>query len=346
MNLKLFWHRVTHWEYWPFELIYYPMFPVWLYFSIRARSFFFFNAANPSMTNGGMTMESKMEIYQKIPKKFIPKTLLSPKAGCIEEVLKQMTMAEIAFPCIVKPDIGMKALGVEKIDAEEALYAYQQKNDQDFLVQEMIPFPKEIGVFFVRIPGEDKGRITGMVSKEFLSVIGDGKSTLWELITKDPRSHLQHRALKKKFGHQLEMILGAGEEFILVPFGSHTRGAKFIDVTDQITPELEEVINEICTQIEGFYYGRLDILYRSFDALSQGKDFSVIEVNGAGSEATHIYDPRHSLFFAWKEITRHWNYLCTISIINHKKGSPYLSYKAGREMLKASNRMEAQLKLI
>ncbi len=346
MNFKLFWHRLTHWEYWPFELIYYPLFPVWLFFSIKARSFFFFNAANPSMTNGGMTMESKMEIYKKIPRRFIPRTILITEDLRGSELVRKMTTAAIRFPCIAKPDIGMKALGVEKIHSEEELIAYRKKNGQDFLIQEMITFPKEVGIFFVRMPGASKGKITGMVSKEFLSVTGDGSSTLLELIKKDPRSHLQYKSLQKKFGAKFGEVLKQGEELILVPYGSHTRGAKFIDVTDKVTPELEEIINEICTQIEGFYYGRLDILYTNFEALSQGRDFSVIEANGAGSEATHIYDPRHSLLFGWQEIARHWNYLCTISMLNHKKGYPYLSYRAGRAMLKASNRMEAQLKLI
>ncbi len=346
MNFQLFWHRLTHWEYWPFELIYYPLFPVWLFFSIKARSFFFFNAANPSMTNGGMTMESKMEIYKKIPGEFIPKTILISEDLRGPELLAKMTTAAIRFPCIVKPDIGMKSLGVEKIHSEEELIAYREKNRQDFLIQEMITFPKEIGIFFVRMPGQLKGRITGVVSKEFLSVTGDGNSTLLELIKKDPRSHLQYKVLQKKFGEKLGEVLNMGEELILVPFGSHTRGAKFIDVTDSVTPELERTINRVCTQIEGFYYGRLDILYNSFEALTRGEDFSVIEVNGAGSEATHIYDPRHSVLFGWKEITRHWNYLCTISMINHKEGHPYLSYRDGRAMLKASNKMEAQLRLI
>ena len=61
-SLRLTWHRITHWEYWPFWVIYYPLFPVWAFFSLRARSFFFFNAANPTMENGGMAMESKNDI--------------------------------------------------------------------------------------------------------------------------------------------------------------------------------------------------------------------------------------------------------------------------------------------
>ncbi|MAL89541.1 MAG: D-alanine--D-alanine ligase, partial [Brevundimonas sp.] len=35
-SLKLKWHKLTHWEYWPLWAIYYPLFPVWLYYSIKA----------------------------------------------------------------------------------------------------------------------------------------------------------------------------------------------------------------------------------------------------------------------------------------------------------------------
>jgi len=38
----------------------------------------------------------------------------------------------------------------------------------------------------------------------------------------------------------------------------------------------------------------------------------------AGSEPTHIYDPRHCLFFAWKEIIRHWRLLYRVSMANAK----------------------------
>jgi hypothetical protein len=84
----------------------------------------------------------------------------------------------------------------------------------------------------------------------------------------------------------------------------------------------------------GFYFGRLDIRYNDWEELKQGKNFSVIEVNGAGSEPTHIYDPAHSLFFAWKEIIRHWYILWLISRQNHKKGHPYLTLKEGISMFR------------
>ena len=131
-----------------------------------------------------------------------------------------------------------------------------------------------------------------------------------------------------------------------MPYGSHTRGAMFIDETHKVTPELLDTIHEICIQVPDFYYGRLDILHSSIEELAKGKNFSIIEINGAGSEATHIYDPKHSLFFAWKEIIKHWSLLNKISIDNYKKGHEYLSYKDGMAMLKANSELEEQLKLV
>ncbi|MBC7828014.1 MAG: D-alanine--D-alanine ligase, partial [Chitinophagaceae bacterium] len=68
--------------------------------------------------------------------------------------------------------------------------------------------------------------------------------------------------------------------------------------------------------------------------LKRGEALSIIEVNGAGSEPTHMYDPRHSIFFAWKEIVRHWFILWRISRMNHRKGHPYLSLKEGIAMFR------------
>ena len=153
-------------------------------------------------------------------------------------------------------------------------------------------------------------------------------------------------ALKKMHGLRLRKILSKNEKFILVPYGSHTRGAKFIDASEKENENLVKVIDSICTRIPGFYYGRLDILHTSLDELSKGENFSVIEINGAGSEPTHIYDPKHSLFFAWQEIIRHWKMLYEISKINKKRGHVYLSYKDGTAMLRANDKLEARLKMM
>ena len=343
-QLKLY--KWTHWEYWPFPLVYYPMFPVWLYFSLRARSFFFFNAANPTMKNGGMAMESKMQIYDLIPPGAFPKTIYISKQESLENALNKVFSSRIQYPFIVKPDIGMKSFGVDKIKNKEEFRDYFLRMHDDFLVQDLIPYQNELGIFYVRMPDEKKGKITGLVAKKFLSVIGDGKSSILQLIKQNPRSHFQLKALQKKYGFKLNMVLDQGKEFVLVPFGSHTRGAEFKDVTHLLNDDLLETIDGICSKVEGFHYGRLDILYNSFEELSRGEKFSIIEINGAGGEPTHIYDPKHSIFFAWREIFRHWKMMNDVSIINHKKGYSYLSFKDGRAMLKDSNLIEQQIKAI
>ncbi len=343
-KLKL--HRLTHWEYWPFELVYYPLFPVWLYFAFKAKSFFFFNAANPSIKNGGMAMESKKEIYDLIPEQFIPKTILVDSNESTEEILSKTKAAGISFPLIAKPDIGMKAFAVYKIADKKEFVEYQNKIAGKFLVQELITFENEVGIFFVRFPDEKQGKITGIVSKEFLSVSGNGLDTIEQLIKRNPRSYFQLNELKKKYGDFLNAVLRDAEEFILVPYGSHTRGAKFVDFTSKQNEKLLQTINNICSTIKGFYFGRLDIRYNTFEELCAGEKFSIIEINGAGSEPTHIYDPRHTILFAWKEIIRHWRMLYQISNINKKKGVSYMSFKEGKEMLRANSELEALLKLI
>jgi len=345
-KLKLKLHKLIHWEYWSMEAVYYPIFPVWFYFALKAKSFFFFNAANPSIKNGGMAMESKKEIYDLIPQEYIPKTVLIKKATVLNEVISIIQDNGLCFPMIAKPDIGMKSFGVEKIESVNELKAYIKKISHNFLIQEFIDYPNEVGIFYARHPDEERGIITGIVSKEFLSVTGNGKSSILQLIRQNPRSYFQLSSLKRKYGNLLNHILEKNEKYILVPYGSHTRGAKFIDNSNKLNQNLLETINSICNQIPGFYYGRLDILHSSFEELSEGKNFSIIEINGAGSEPTHIYDPKHSLFYAWNEIIKHWRLLYEISLINYKKGHCYLSFKDGRKMLRANSKLEAQLKLI
>ena len=131
---RLKWHRIMHWEYWPMEAVYYPMFLPWLYYAIKARSFFFFNAANPSIKNGGMAMESKKEIYDIIPAQYIPKTLLVNQERDMTAVLKEVQAMDIGYPLFAKPDIGMKAFGVSKIknEKEKKKNENEIKNQSDF----------------------------------------------------------------------------------------------------------------------------------------------------------------------------------------------------------------------
>lgn len=337
-------HKLTHWEYWPFDIVYIPMYFVWFFYAARARSFFFFNAANPRIKNAGFLMESKKEIYDIIPGQYIPKTLFFKAGTAPDVILKSVAASPISFPCIAKPDIGAKGRGVEKINALQDIAGYASRIKMDFLIQEFIPYPEEVGIFYCRMPDEPDGFISGIVAKEFLIVTGDGSSTLTQLIEKDPRYHFQLSALQKMYGEVLHTVPGKGELRNLVPYGNHARGAKFIDVSHWADDAFTATFDQVCKQIPEFYFGRLDIMYRNVEDLKAGKNFSIIELNGAGSEPTHIYDPGHSLFFAWKEIARHFKLLYAISIKNNKRGFPFLTVKEGMQMFKQNKAVVKNLK--
>jgi len=320
------------------------MYFVWFYYAAKARSFFFFNASNPRITNAGFLMESKKEIYDIIPAQYIPKTLFFKAGEAAIEILNRVNAAGILFPCIAKPDIGGKGRGVEKIFALEDIPGYAARIDMDFLVQEFVPYPREVGIFYIRMPDKPDGFISGIVDKEFLIVKGDGISTLTQLIKKDPRYHFQLAALQKIYGEGLAEVLPPGDTKNLVPYGNHARGARFIDASHWADTAFTKTFDAICKQIPEFYFGRLDIMYNTPEELRAGKNFTIIELNGAGSEPTHIYDPGHSLFFAWKEIARHFKLLCTISIKNHKRGFKYLTVKEGMQMFKDNKAVVKKLK--
>lgn len=283
------------------------------------------------MKNGGFVMDSKIEIYDLIPQKYYPKTKFVKEKIPFDDVISILESATIKIPFIVKPDIGLRGSAVKKIHMLDELEAYHNKANFDYLVQDLIPYENEVGIFYVRFPHETHGRITGIVAKEFLIVEGDGFSTIEELLKANPRYEFQLKALEKEYGSQLKTILSNGEKRNLVPYGNHARGAKFLDYSHLISPQLTKVINEMCIQIPEFYFGRMDVMYTTWEELEQGENFSIVELNGAASEPTHIYDPKHSLFFAWKELARHITYMYKISVANHQRGFPYLSHKVGME---------------
>lgn len=337
MNLKLTWHKLTHWEYWPYQVVYIPIYFQYLYYAFRTRSFFYFNASNPTFKNGGFFMESKKEIYDLIPQKYYPKSLLIEANIPFENIQNILIENNIQYPFIAKPDIGLRGTAVKKINNLEDLKYYTLKANFNYLIQEFISYPNEIGLFYVKLPNEKRGKITGVVAKEFLIIKGDGIHSIKYFLLKEPRYQLQFNTLEKEYGEKLNQVLSENESINLVPYGNHCRGTKFIDFSHIITPKLEETFTTICNQINGFHYGRMDIMFKSFEELEIGKNFQIVEINGAISEPTHIYDPNHSLWFGWKELTRHFRYLYKISKHNKKNGAKYLSFKEGVSEFKKHN---------
>jgi hypothetical protein len=337
MALRRLWIRIFNWEYWPFKLVYGPIIFYWFWLSLKSKSLFFFNTSNPNIENGGFAMESKKKIYDLIPQGYYPKTQFFKAGTSYSEVQNELSESALNYPLIAKPDIGGRGVQVKLVYCATELSRYVQQIKVDFLIQEFVSYQKELGIFYYRMPGEDTGHISGIVGKRFLAVTGDGESTIKTLLIKEPRYLLQLPSLMQTESERLKIVLPLGEKLTLVPYGNHARGAEFIDLSHLITTQLSETMDKVCQQIPGFYFGRLDVMYNDWEKLKNGQEFQIIELNGAGSEPTHIYDPSHSIFFAWKEIIRHWNLLYKISKMNRKiKGLKPMSYKEGVAMLKGN----------
>lgn len=289
-------------------------------------------------------MESKYDIYETMPEYLYPKTIFITPGKDIKLITLQLEAKGIQLPFIVKPDTGMRGLKVKLLHTFEDLYTYHSNSTFSYLIQEYIAYENEVGIFYIRYPDEKSGMITGIVGKEFLTIIGDGISTIETLVKKNDRHLLQLNNLSVIYGNKLKNILPLNEKYTLVPYGNHSRGSKFIDLSNLIDEQLSSTINSICQSIPDFYFGRLDIKFKNWEDLKNGKNFSIIEVNGAGSEPTHIYDPKHSIFYAWKEIKLHCKILYEISMANKKiRGLAFMTTRDGMKMLRENKKQVALL---
>lgn len=282
-------------------------------------------------------MESKTDIYNLIPSQYTPTTLSFSAYTPSNSVLEKVFENKLVFPLVVKPDIGMQGKAVIKVNSVTELISAVSKYTVNYIIQPFVNYPRELGIFYVRDPRKNIGKITGIVEKEFLTVVGDGISTIEELLFQNKRYILQIPTLHVTLGKELNKVPLLEEVCELVPYGNHARGSLFRDRTDKNNPNIEAVIDKACRAIPGFYYGRLDIRFTNFDDLANNKNWSIIELNGAGSEPTHIYDPGHSILYAWKEIIVHLKLLYNISNLNRQSGVPYLSWREGIQMIKENN---------
>ena len=320
MKIKPFITKLTQWEHWPTLVYYIPLFPFFIYRSIKGKHLTHYLATNPGIFYSGNGTESKYKTLLLVPEEYRPNGFLTFKTDNIKTTLNNFKKYKLEYPIIAKPDIGFRGYLVKKINSQEELIIYLDNVDVDILIQEFIPYHKELGIFYFRIPGEEKGKITSITIKKFISVIGDGKNSLSELILNDERAFLYYKIFKNIHKDKMNTIYKKGEKITLTEIGNHSKGTQFLNGNHLIDNELEMFMDGVCKQIKGWYYGRLDIKYKNYESLLKSKDFNILEVNGIISEPTHIYDSSYknaSFLNALKTINLHWDIMSKIAIKNH-----------------------------
>jgi hypothetical protein len=331
--MKQIFKRLFDWEHWPFKLLYAPISPVWLWYIVRSGAVWFFTPSNPKLTFGGMEGEPKQEMHDLLPQQFAPATFNVLPGSDFEMVKKKLSEYNIDFPLVVKPEVGGQGILFRKLDTLEQLKNYHNKVPVEYIVQEKINYPMEVSVFYYRMPHLTTGVVTGFLHKIPLQITGDGIHTLHQLIRQHPKAYKREKELQHRHGTNFNIVLQAGEKYMLSYAANHNRGAQFINLHTEIDNRLVSIFDKISLSLNDFFYGRYDIMCTSIEDLKNEKSFSILEYNGCGAEPNHFYDTGYTLAGAYKEILKHWKALYTISRYNYKQGIQYWPFMKGLKFL-------------
>ncbi len=344
-------------EFWPPILFYTPLVPGWLYWLLYYRGFHTITASNPGIEHSGIIGESKSAILAGLPSAWTLDWILIPSAKELQLrstdssalrwnfFQKEWGKRNWSFPAIFKPDQGQRGIGVKLIQSKEEAKAYICSLEQSLIVQLYHPGPWEAGIFYYRMPcyenksspagtkegvplarhahkNEACGHIFSITHKAFPVVTGDGSSTVQELIDKHPRYRFQAAQFYKRHASHLKRVLAPQEKFPLAIAGNHAQGVMFLDGSHLYSEALRRRIDEIAKSFPGFYFGRFDVRYSSPEELRAGRAFRILELNGATSESTNIYDPSFSLARIYKTLYKQWALLFAIAHKNRQGGVP------------------------
>jgi hypothetical protein len=323
-NVRQFWVRLADrfliWENWPLSIKYILLSPVWIWYCIKSRCVWFFTSSNPTLMFGGFEGEGKKEMYAQLPADAYPRTVFVSPGDYFIRVRQYFDNGTLNFPVAVKPDIGMSGLMFRKISNIDDLRKYHEAMAVDYIIQAYVDYPLEVSVFYYRYPGERKGHVTGIVKKEGLSVVGDGSSTLLQLIKADARVSKRMREMRCKHSDKLNTIIAKGETFVLSDALNLSRGGKLTSLEHEIDDQLRNVFDTIADHAGQFYYGRYDVKCSSIRDLKTFKNFSILEFNGAGADPHHVYGGGRTFGQALSVILAHWKVLYKISMVNRKLG--------------------------
>lgn len=324
--------RVWRWEFWPSWVFYLPIAPAIAWLAIRHRGFRLITAANPGVPLGGLVGESKAQILDALaspatlPYLNIESGQLSARLAILEAWMQRNGET---FPLILKPDVGERGTNVRLVRSMEMARDYLAKTTSPVLAQRYHPGPFEAGLFYVRLPG-GQGRLYSITDKVFPVIIGDGRSTVEQLIWRDPRFRMQAKTFLDRHADRRSEVLAPGEHFRLGVIGNHCRGTLFRDGRHLQADELEARMDQIARKFDGgngFFFGRFDVRYSNVDRFRAGEDLAIIELNGISSESTALYDPRHSLLDAYRELYGQWKLLFAIGAANVERGIPAASWR-------------------
>ena len=339
----------TRREFRPPWLFYLPLVPVLVWLAVRYRSFTVWTLADPGLPDGGVVGESKAAILAELEGEPAepasaaggdergpdatgdarPTILSGVLVTDAADARRVMAARGWSLPLILKPDAAQRGVGVRLIRRDAELDRFfvdptgptpaPSASPTAALLQRYHPGPFEAGVFYVRHPCEETGRIFSVTDKHFPVILGDGRHTLEQLIWRHPRYLMQAHVFMQRHEERLGRVLADGETLRLAEAGNHCQGTRFTDGSHLITPQLTTAIDALARRLDRFYFGRFDIRYADAEAFKRGEGFAVIEVNGVTSESTNVYDPGFTFRQAYGTLAEQWKLCFAIGEANRVK---------------------------
>lgn len=316
------WRKWMHFEFWPAWLFYAPVIPYYIFLSLKYRSALIPFYVNPHLRNGGLIGESKWDFIKHLDPQD-SRTLaafLMPVGTDFLSAREMLEANHFTYPFILKPDVGQRGYGVRIIRDDFDLTEYLLLADFDLVAQRLSALSLEAGLFYVRHPLKSKGQIFSITDKKFPVVLGDGARPLGRLILNDSRARIIAPTYFARFKGRLDEVPESGKKVALSECGNHCQGAIFLNGERLRTEALLKSVEQVVGSLPDFYFGRLDVRYADEQSL-MGGHFEIVEINGAGSEATHIWDAKTSLIEAYKTLFQQWNMLFAIGFEMKKNHS-------------------------
>jgi membrane protein DedA with SNARE-associated domain len=341
--------RVAAAERIPPGLFYLPLVLTWAGLGIRHRSLTLPTTANPYIATGGMWGESKSAYFDDVAiaqrSAIAAYTVIERGRGgagaqtdC-DAALHLLAETGIAFPVVAKPDIGWHGYGVRRLNNRADLFGYLNAFPAGarIVLQHFVPYDGEAAVLYARMPGEAHGRILSLTLRYFPHVVGNGVSTLRELIRADARArwksnlHLGHDVTHVG-ARALDAVPARGEVVQLALIGNQRAGGLYRDGHRHVTDALEDRFDAIARSMSEFHYGRFDIRFETVQALRRGEKFEIVEINGIGGEAIDAWDPDLSVLETYRRLFEQQRLLFKIGDRNRARGftplplADFLSY--------------------
>jgi hypothetical protein len=293
--------RVGRFERLPKWLNLVPMVLQWCWLGLRHGSVTLPSSADPGVTAGGLVGEGKREYFEAMGTLARAATADYIAVEAVPgldaaQVERQLATAGLRFPVVAKPDLGWCGYGVRRLDDGAALARYLDAfpGGETLLLQRYLPEPGEAGLFYMREPQAARGELIGILLRGFPQVSGNGRDSLGTLAQSDPRLRRALAGARHEFRFDPARVPAAGEVVRLSTVASTRVGGEYRDGSAFATPALLERVDAIARDMGEFLVGRFDVRYADLAALQRG-EFTIMEVNGAGSEAVHAWDPTYSV---------------------------------------------------